>query len=425
MKTKILTGLLATCFALPVLGQSSVTIYGIADAGIQYSKNGGNDRSVKLVNGIAEGSRLGFKGNEDLGNGFRAVFNLEARVEIDTGAQQNGNVSTNQGLFLTRGMDALGPRLLPVIRGVLQPSINVNPTNALFDRISLVGLVTPIGGFILGRQFTPAYEVFAGAETFEIGTGGNWGNIIGGLGGTVITAGAAIRSNEAIQYRAVLGPHNVAYMRGFNGSGVFNQDNRFDGINYIYKANGFDAGIGYNRGTDQNNNTSLISRVVGGSFTTGNFKFFAGFQGSQNSNSTLVPTFIAGFDAQIAPTLVPLGAATATALRNIFVTNLRRNFILNQRSASLGLQYKIGSGRIVTSISHSDDRTDANGDMTQFAIGYNYFLSKRTDIYTVAAHINNKGPAQNAIGVASASGGFTASPGQNSRGLQVGIRHKF
>jgi predicted porin len=424
MKTQFLAGMIAACFTLPALAQSSVTIFGIADAGVQVSKNGGDDRTVKVVSGIADGSRLGFKGSEDLGGGFRTVFLLESRVELDTGRQQTGNLSSNQGAFLTRGMQGLGPRLLPTIAGVLQPGVNVNASNALFDRQIFVGLVTPVGAVLVGRQYTPAYEVFGGAETFELGTAGNWGNITGGLGG-ILTAATAIRSDKAIQYRAVLGPYNVAYMHGFKNSGIVGLDDRFDSANFIYKDNGFDVGIGFSRGVNQLGKSSLITRVAGGSYTIGDFKFFAGFQGAQNEGSALVPVFTSAFDAQIAPTLVPLGAATAGALRNIFVTNLAKNFILDQRSASVGLHYKLGSGRILTSVSRTDDRTPADGDVTQFAIGYDYLFSKRTDIYTVLAFIKNKGPAQYAIGAASAPGGFTANPGEDSRGIQFGIRHKF
>ena len=43
--------------------------------------------SPKIISGGEEGSRLGFKGSEDLGHGLKAVFNLEARVELDTGMQ--------------------------------------------------------------------------------------------------------------------------------------------------------------------------------------------------------------------------------------------------------------------------------------------------------------------------------------------------
>jgi predicted porin len=424
MKIKLLAGLIAIGFAAPVLAQSSVTIYGIADAGIQISHNGGSDRTVKLVSGIADGSRLGFKGSEDLGGGYRAVFTLESRIEFDTGKQSVGNLSTNQGVGLTRGMGALGP-LLPTIAAALQPATNVNSNNALFDRTSMVGLVTPYGAILAGRQYTPAYEAYYITDTFEAGTAGTWGNITGGLGG-LLTTGSAIRSDKSIQYRFEKDGFGGALMYGFKNSGYVGLDDRFIGGKLTYKANGWDLAMGYNRGTDQSNQTGLITRVIGGSYSTGDFKFFAGYQDNKNNHSVLIPVFIGTWDTSIAPGLVASrGAVVAGALRNVFVTNLVNNFNLNVQSVSLGMHYKVGSGRIMTSISHQNDRAATDSDVTQYAIGYDHFLSKRTDIYTVLGIIRNRNLAQYAPGVASASGGFTGSPGESGRALQFGMRHKF
>lgn len=426
MNKNLLAAAIAICFAAPALAQSNVTIYGIVDAGIQISNNGGSgsDPTVKLVSGIAEGSRLGFKGSEDLGGGYRAVFQLEARIELDTGKQSVGNLSTNQGFALTRGMDALGARLLPTIRGALQPAVNVNSNNALFDRTSAVGLVTPFGAFIAGRQYTPAYEVFAQAETFELGTAGNWGNITGGLGG-ILTTGSAIRSDKSLQYRIEKDGFGASVMWGFKNSGYVGLDDRFGGVRVAYKKNGWDVGIGYNRGTDQANRTGLITRVIGGSYAFGDWKVFAGYQNNRNDNSVLIPVFTANWDANIAPTLAPLGAPTAAALRNVFVTNLARNFKLDTESVSLGMHYRLGSGRVMASISHQNDRAATDSDVTQYAVGYDHFMSKRTDLYAVVGYIKNRNVGQYAVGVASAAGGFTSGPGESSRALQFGIRHKF
>ena len=59
---------------------------------------------TKIVSGIADGSRLGFKGTEDIGGGFKAIFNLEARIELDTGTQTPTLINNNDGLYLLRGM---------------------------------------------------------------------------------------------------------------------------------------------------------------------------------------------------------------------------------------------------------------------------------------------------------------------------------
>ncbi len=424
MKTKLLAAVIATCFAAPVFAQSSVTVYGIADAGLMKSTG----TPMKLASGIADGSRIGFKGTEDIGGGWKAIFNLEARVELDTGTQSPGLVNDNQGQFLTKGMDALGTTLLPQVKKAFQvpgsPAVNVE--KALFDRTSMVGLITPAGAVLIGRMYTPGYEVFAAADTFESGTTGQWGTITGGNAGFT-ALGADIRSQKAIQYRVADPKSGLggSLMWGVKGSGYLGRYNKFEGVAGTYKANGLDVGIGYNRGYDQNNAVSLTSVTVGGSYTIDNYKFFFGVHDQRNKNSVLLPEYIAGWDASIAPGLAPLGAATAAALRNVFVTNITRNTQVDANSVQIGMHYRVGAGRIMGSIARQNDRTFSNSDATLFAIGYDYNLSKRTDIYTVAADIKNSKDGQYAPSTAGAPGGFAPNPGQAVRGYQVGLRHKF
>ncbi|MBI3231342.1 MAG: porin [Burkholderiales bacterium] len=430
MKIKLMTALVAACCITPAMAQqSNITIYGIADAGLNFSNNGGNDPKVKVVSGMADGSRLGFKGTEDLGGGYKAIFQLEARVELDTGKNSTGNLSSNTGYGLTLGMEALPPSILTAIRSAVNPATVVNTTNAIFDRTSMVGLVTPVGAVLLGRQYTPGYEVFAAADTFETGTAGSWGWVTGGLGG-LLTTGSTIRSDKAIQYR-IQTPEGFggAVMYGLEKSGYIGLDKRFWAFNVTYKANGWDVGLGHNHGTDQVGNTGLVTTTVGGSYSTGSnpgdWKFFAGYQQMKNPNSVLIPVFVGTWDASIAPQLAPLGAAKAGALRNIFVTNLTRNFNLDANSYSVGAHYRLANGRIMASISHQNDKTVFDSGATLYAVGYDHFLSKRTDFYTVLGVIKNKNFGQYAPGVAATAGGFTEKAGDTARSLQIGMRHKF
>lgn len=432
MKTKIAAMIIAACFAAPAMAQSNVVIYGIADAGLMYVNNGGSDSRTKLVSGIADGSRLGFKGTEDIGGGYKAIFNLEARVELDKGSQQTGNLSSNQGFALTKGLAFSVPAaaggattaaaLLNGVRGALQPAINVNLNNALFDRTSMVGLVTPVGAILLGRMYTPGYEVFNNADVFESGTGASWGGTLGGTGG-LLTAGIAIRSDKSLQYRIEL-PNGIgaALMYGTEKSGYIGMDKRSWAANLRYKANGWDVGVAHNYGTNQVGDRGLVTSTIGGSFDTGGpFKLFAGYHKQQNENSVII-----GFaNANLAPTFAAFGPALGGALAAQLNTALVRNFYLDAASYQVGLHYRIGAGRIMASVVRQDDKTASNSDATQYGIGYDYNLSKRTDIYTVLAYIKNSNDGQYAIGAASGSGGFTSLPGEASKGIQVGMRHRF
>lgn len=431
MNTKLLAAVVAACFAAPAMAQSSVQVYGIADAGVMYVNNGGNDARTKLVSGIADGSRLGFKGTEDIGNGYKAIFNLEARVQLDTGGQKAGNLSSNQGFALTRGLAftvppaaggaATAAKLLAGVQSALQPEFNVNINGALFDRTSMVGLVTPVGAVLLGRMYTPGYEVFNNIDVFESGTAAGWGGIVGGTGG-LLTAGMAIRSDKSIQYRIEL-PNGVgaALMYGTDKSGYIGMDKRSWGANLRYRANGWDLGLAHNYGTDQVGDRGLVTTTVGGSYVIDKWKLFAGYHTQKNENSVII-RFAAD---TLAPTFASFGPALGPVLAGQLNSTLRRTFYLDAASTQVGFHYQLGAGRVMASVVRQNDKSSGNNDATQYGLGYDYNLSKRTDVYTVVAYIKNQNEGQYALGAASASGGFTSKPGEASKGIQIGMRHRF
>ncbi len=70
--------------------QSSVTLYGLIDEGIDYISNVGGNHSYQMVSGETAGSRWGLKGNEDLGGGLSAVFRLENGFNVNSGTLGQG-----------------------------------------------------------------------------------------------------------------------------------------------------------------------------------------------------------------------------------------------------------------------------------------------------------------------------------------------
>src|SRR5262245_8873942 len=77
--------LAATAAAGAANAQSSVTLYGILDAYVQYL-DGDADSLTKLSSGGLAGSRLGVRGTEDLGGGLKALFTLETGINVDDGS---------------------------------------------------------------------------------------------------------------------------------------------------------------------------------------------------------------------------------------------------------------------------------------------------------------------------------------------------
>ena len=92
----------AACAVLSTsaLAQTNVTLYGLVDLGIAYEKGGGQHVTKMDGSGMHSGSRLGFRGSEDLGNGNSVFFVLESGLNPDTGSQAQGGLAFGRQSFL-------------------------------------------------------------------------------------------------------------------------------------------------------------------------------------------------------------------------------------------------------------------------------------------------------------------------------------
>ena len=166
---KSLIALAVLGFAGAAMAQSSVTLYGVADAGVGKIKSqtydpitgtlgGDNDRSDKteFISGSTMNngtSRLGVRGVEDLGGGLKAGFQFETGLDLDNGG--------NSGAFWSRQAN--------------------------------IWLGGNWGTVKLGRQFTPSYLTTA---TFELTGTANYSV----LANTYNYAGIGSRANSAFAY---------------------------------------------------------------------------------------------------------------------------------------------------------------------------------------------------------------------------------
>lgn len=91
MKKSLIALLVAT---LPAAAFADVTIYGKIKGGVEYVDDG----ATKTTNIDDLGSRIGFKGKEDLGNGLKAIWQVETGFGID-GQTRTGSSS---GTFASR-----------------------------------------------------------------------------------------------------------------------------------------------------------------------------------------------------------------------------------------------------------------------------------------------------------------------------------
>lgn len=98
MQKKLIAMAVAGLVAAPAFAQSNVTIYGIVDAYVQSTFSSDGQRSNGLDSGGASGSRIGFKGVEDLGNGLKGLFVLEYGLSNDVNSGIDSSRQTYVGL---------------------------------------------------------------------------------------------------------------------------------------------------------------------------------------------------------------------------------------------------------------------------------------------------------------------------------------
>ena len=414
MKNALTLTLLAAassaCFA-QAAPSSSVTVYGLADAGITYTT--GTTNKTQLVSGIMEGSRFGLRGNEDIGGGYRALFVLESRVELNNGTGSNRPPTgaqvpdrLNQAALL-----GLPGALQPAVSGVaaqLGATLGVNLGNAFWHRQAYVGLVTPFGAVIAGRQYTPAYEVLAAFDT--LGTQSSLS--VGQVG--AIPESVTIRANNALQYRIVLGGLTASAMYAIGGVPGNTKANRFGGVMAQYKMGGLMVGAGYNKLNNDLGLNSLESTILGASYAVGPGTISGLVVQLKDDN----PSGVSGITASLTPLT---GAPAAALVQAAFTSALR------QDAQVLHIGYKMTTGPNTFYVAYSsfNDKRGPNADVASYGAAYSYALSKRTDLNAVLTHFNNKGLAQAAPGQAGFLGGVTTRAGVDSNNVAFGIRHRF
>ncbi len=402
----------ALALAAPVaMAQTTVQMYGVLDAGVSRvtGLRGGSQNAV--VSGIMDGSRLGLKGSEDLGGGWRALFTIEHRLEVDTGGLSNRPGSGSQLPDRLSQAELLGlfPALQPAVTGVadlIGSSVGVNLDGRFWDRQAYVGVVTPVGAILAGRQYTPAYEVAASFDTLETQSSLSAGQV-GSFPPTI-----DIRLSNTLAYRIVVGPVSAALMVGAGeGSAT---TGRFFGGNVIYRADAFAFGAAYNQRENELGQKSLTTAVIGGSAKVGPGTLVGQYAMIEDDN----PSALSG----IAAALTPLtGAPTALVVQNAFVNAFKQD----SRLYHVGYRLPLGAHKVYLAYSHLDDRRGSDADTASFGAVFTYAFSLRTDLNLALTRFTNKNLAQAAPGQAGSLGGVTASAGTDSNAMAVGLRHRF
>jgi predicted porin len=113
LKKQILSAAILVSIAGVAHAQSSVTLYGLIDAGVSYVSNvknstGGSSRAFQYGDGVESGSRWGLRGTEDLGGGMKALFVLESGFNSGTGASGQGGALFGRQAYVGLSKDGIG-----------------------------------------------------------------------------------------------------------------------------------------------------------------------------------------------------------------------------------------------------------------------------------------------------------------------------
>jgi predicted porin len=326
--------------ALPVAhAMADVTIYGTIEADMESSKtfaankNAGNTTGpLKSVTRVDDtGSLIGFKGNEDLGNGLKAIWQVEQGLNIDgTTGSTSGNGYSNT--FATRD--------------------------------SFVGLQGAFGKVRLGKVSTFLNSDAGAPDAWIYGTGVNglYYSSINLLDG---------RLSNAVRYdipEFVSGLSGaIAY--GVDESNTTNKQNSW-AIGATYTNSGYFGTFGYQRTANK--------------YDTNKAANYWRLEGGYNANNILAAAYYGHSKLAAADDVVYsnfAGATTGAAA-------------VSHKEAGLTLGYTIGAitpkfsyGRVWGA--SVEGGSDIKGHLNQYVLGADYALSKRTTAYASYGFVQN------------------------------------
>lgn len=371
MQKKLIALALASLSSAAFADATNVTIYGVADATfdvIRVSDNGNNTPNFNRVS--TNGSHIGFRGTENLGNGLSAIFQFESEANFD----QNSSLGLN--------------------------------------RDSFVGLTGGFGKIMLGTIAGPSFNL---AANLDVNTGDNISNntaILGKLGGMDATTALAngqrsISSGSTWDTRF---QNAVAYVSpsfsGLQATGVYVANETKNEIpNAEIKPSLFDLGLTYTNGPIMVGTTYARQRDSG------------------VADEKDTEFRIGG--------MYDFGMASVRALYGRTKSETT-GFEFKQNTWGIGGTYNVtANGKLVSQYYVARDLEVNGTDLGEsggklFTIGYEHNLSKRTMLKAGYARVTNDDNTNgydfgyNASGFASVgANGFSAS------GFQFGVRHAF
>ena len=411
MRRRFVAVAVVSMLSLPAFSQSSVTLYGILDAGFNYTigsqksiTNGrplGGGNQLALQDGAygMDNSRWGLKGMEDLGSGLKAIFTLENGFAINSGTLSQGG--------------------------------------AEFGRQAFVGLAAPAGTVTLGRQYDPHLEIvgpFSAAWQFE--------GYLGTHPDDVDNLLSTRRLNNSIKYVSPnfqgLSAEALYSVGGVPGAVGRNQA---WSVAAGYDGGPFKAGVGYL--TVRNPNVSFYGSNPNTTGVTGNN---LGSLGSATAGAS-DPVY-AGFSSASAYNLFGAGASYTLggATAGVIYTNVRYTGLGNVaesgpnplghsgtaaiNTAEFNLRYFVTPAVLLGVVASATRAASVGGNddgawYRQFGFAAHYYLSRATELYALAVYEKASGIDSTGQSAVASISGLSPSATNAQTAFRLAILHRF
>jgi GBP family porin len=352
MKKAYLVTVVTGMFATAAHAQSSVTLYGVVDAGLSYISNqkaagsSAGHSNFAMTNYSTNPDGFGLRGSEDLGGGLKAIFTLE------------------NGFTLTNG--------------------EIGQHGVLFGHQAFAGLSSnELGTVTFGRQYDSMVDYLSPLAAASVNNGG----VFFGHPYDNDNLENTMRINNSIKYTSVdYGGWRFGSLYGFsNAAGGF-ADNRAYSFGTSYQNGPLHFAASYlqinNGGTTTNLTGATDSYVTNGQLTGSDSTFSAGQQ----------RTFGAGLNYTFGPAMVGF-VFTETKLEDATGINNTNSTSIDFASSSLRFDnYELSARysltpalRVIGSYTFTDGSSSLSGASSpkwnQANLLLDYSLSKRTDVY--------------------------------------------
>ncbi|BAO89001.1 porin Gram-negative type precursor [Caballeronia cordobensis] len=368
--------------AFPAFAQSSVTLYGLIDEGLDFTNNANGSKAYKMQSGDVQGSRWGLKGTEDLGSGLKALFQIESGFNVNTGALGQGGLA--------------------------------------FGRQAYVGLSDGAFGTVtLGRQYDSLVDYLA-----QTTVNGNWGGFLFSHPYDNDNTDNTFRVNNTIKYTSA----TFAGVQ-FGGTYSFSNDTNFaNNRQYSVGAQYTNGGLLLAAAYLQANNPSATATGAinnGGDenfvakrlqvFGAGvNYTIGAATVGFAYTNSYITQPVSSGYVGPITPG----GGATLSSLRF-------NNFEVNAKYQFTPALY-VGGMYDYTRVSFNASSGQSHPVFHLAGLMVDYSLSKRTDVYVQGVYQHAGGDKTGSVlDVAYVPGAADVSSTSNQVVARIAMRHKF